>query len=101
MTLIEQKTYITSGVDLKDYFKRYGKSTLFSDEAFDELYDYYSDIYKEGEVEICPIRICEKWKEYEESEDALDDYSKEQIRDLRFETEVIFLDNHGLLVKSF
>lgn len=79
--------------DFKREFERYDRGDRFSDEAMEELYNYYDNLGEPYELDI--IGICCSWTEYEN----LEEYSKEYMDESDFEgmdddeKEEIILDN--------
>lgn len=65
--------------DFKREFERYGRSNNFSDEAMEELYNYYDDLDEPYELDV--IGICCNWTEYE----SLEEYAKEYMDESDFE----------------
>lgn len=61
--------------DFKREFEKYDKGNNFSEEAFEELFEYYDN---SGEIyELDVIQICSFWTEYESLEDFAKFYMKE------------------------
>jgi hypothetical protein len=79
--------------DFKREFERYNRGNNFSDEALEELYNYYDNLGEPYELDI--IEICCNWTEYEN----LEEYAKEYMNESDFEgmdddeKEEIILDN--------
>lgn len=79
--------------DFKREFERYDRGNNFSDEALEELYNYYDDLNEPYELDV--IEICCNWTEYE----SLEEYAKEYMDESDFEgmdedeKEEIILDN--------
>lgn len=65
--------------DFKDEFERYDRGDNFSDEALEELYNYYDDLGEPYELDV--IEICCNWTEYEN----LEEYAKEYMNESGFE----------------
>lgn len=73
---------IVKTFDLYDFireFERYDRGDRFSDEAMEELYNYYDDLGEPYELDV--IGICCNWTEYEN----LEEYAKEYMNESDFE----------------
>ena len=107
---------IVKTFDLYDFrreFERYGRGGRFSDEALEELFNYYDDSSEPYELDV--IGICCTWTEYEN----LEEYAKEYMNESDFEEwgddlreDVILaeldnntyftrLNNGGLLIQNY
>ena len=73
---------IVKTFDLYDFrreFERYDRGDRFSDEAMEELFNYYDDLGEPYELDV--IEICCNWIEYEN----LEEYAKEYMNESDFE----------------
>lgn len=61
--------------NFKREFERYNREDNFSDEALNELFDYYDSFSEPYELDV--IEICCNWTEYETLEDFVKDYMDE------------------------
>ena len=108
---------IIKSFDLYDFrreFERYDRADRFSDEALEDLYNYYDDWGEPYELDV--IEICCNWTEYEN----LEEYAKEYMNESDFEgieddderEEIIIdnlndntyftrLNNGGLLIQNY
>ena len=107
---------IVKTFDLYDFrreFERYDRGNRFSDEAMEELYNYYDDLGEPYELDV--IEICCNWTEYENLEEyvkeymnesdfeGMDDDEKEEIIIDNLDNNTYFtrLDNGGLLIQNY
>ena len=107
---------IVKTFDLYDFrreFESYNRDDRFSDEAIEELYNYYDDLGEPYEMDV--IEICCNWTEYE----SLEEYAKEYMDESDFEemdddekekaiidnldnnTYFTRLNNGGLLIQNY
>lgn len=61
--------------DFKREFERYDRGNQFSDEALEELFNYYNGFCDNIEMDV--IGICCEWTEYEDLDDYANDYMQE------------------------
>ena len=93
-------------VDLNDFrnaFRNYGREENFTYEGLETLYDYLMS-YEEDcgeEQELDVIAICCEFAEYDSIEEVLEEYSKEDIEELRDYTTVLEMDNGGIIIQQF
>lgn len=59
----------------KREFENYYRGNVFSDEALEELFNYYDDFGEPYELDV--IDICCNWTEYESLDDYANDYMDE------------------------
>ena len=99
--------------DFKREFERYDRADRFSDEAMEELYNYYDDLGEPYELDV--IEICCNWTEYENLEEYAKAYMNESDfeewgDDLREDVILAELDNNtyftrlnngGLLIQDY
>ena len=67
------KTY--DFMDFVEEFEAYDRGNCFSDEALEELFNYYDDLGMNFEMDA--IGICCDWTEYSDLDDYANDYMKE------------------------
>lgn len=107
---------IVKTFDLYDFrreFERYDRGDRFSDEALEELYNYYDDFGEPYELDV--IEICCNWTEYENLEEyakaymdesdfeGMDDDEREEtiLDDLDRNTYFSRLSNGAILIQDF
>ena len=107
---------IVKTFDLYDFireFERYDRSDRFSDEAMEELFNYYDDLGEPYELDV--IEICYNWTEFESLEEyakaymnesdfeGMDDDEKEEtiVDNLNNNTYFTRLNNGGLLIQNY
>jgi len=66
------KQTIRSASHMRDEFQRYGRIDQFSYQAYDALFDWYSDLGEAVEFDV--IGICCDWCEYDSAADLAADY---------------------------
>lgn len=75
----------------------------FTYEGANALFDYLQE-YEEStdqELEFDPIAFRCEFFEYETIEEALNEYEFQSLSILERQTQVIFLDNGGIIVQAF
>lgn len=73
---------IVKTIDLYDFrreFERYDRGDRFSDEALEELFNYYDDLGEPYELDV--IEICCNWTEFE----GLEEYASQYMDESDFE----------------
>lgn len=95
---------IIKSFDLYDFrreFERYDRGDRFSDEAIEELYNYYDDLGEPYELDV--IEICCNWTEYENLEEYAREYMDESdfegMDDEKEETILDNLDNNTYFIR--
>lgn len=85
--------------DFQKAFKDSGRETQFSPDALSALFDYYNEF--EEKIELDVIAICCEWTEYGSKDEALAEYGFDDTYDLTDFTQVIELDEQGILAANF
>lgn len=90
--------------DFHDAFKRMDRADQFSYEALNALHEYYTELEEETgtPIELDVIAIYCDWTEYENLKEVQENYTDiKGLDDLRDHTQVIELDNGGLVMGAF
>ena len=99
--------------DFKREFERYDRGDVFSDEALEELFNYYDDFGEPYELDV--IEICCNWTECETLDDYVHDYMDESdlegldddereeaiLNDLDNKTYFTRLGNGSVLIQNY
>lgn len=88
--------------DFKREFERYDRGDNFSDEAMEELFNYYDDWGEPYELDV--IEICCNWTEFENLEEYVSQYMNESDfeewgEDLREDVILAELDNNTFFAR--
>jgi len=85
-------------------FHRAGRGTQFSHKGLLALYDYLEQLENDCDmsIELDVIALCCEYCEYDSLEELQTDYSDiKTLEDLYNHTQVIELDNDGLIIQSY
>jgi len=98
---------IYSAEQFRDEFIRYGRGSQFSPAGFRGLWEHLEEVAGD-EFNLDVIGVCVDFTEYGDAFEAVDDYTTEQFDDesdalewLRDRTQVIELDNGGVIIANY
>lgn len=88
---------INTASQFMDAFENMGRGDQFSYEALEALFEYYNEM---DDYELDVIEICCDWTEYESEEEALVEFSMEDLDELNGNYATLYLSNGGVLVSN-
>jgi hypothetical protein len=90
--------------DFRDEFHTMNRGDQFSYDALGALYDFLRELENDTgeETELDVIDLCCNWTEYDNVEEALQNYNRiKSLEELKEETTVLELPNGGILLENF
>ena len=85
------------------HFHKMGRGDQFSHSGLLAIYDYLTQLEYDCNmtIELDVISICCDFAEYDDLEEALNDYNLDSLRELQDNTQVIELKNGGIIIQAF